>query len=72
MFNRERAVSRAMATRRYRALHGIDDPLFLGIDTHALSVPACATTLEVLAANGVTVMLAADDGATEPPARPTP
>ena len=37
---------------------GIDGPLFLGIDTHALSQPACASALEVLAANGVDVMLA--------------
>jgi len=35
--------------------------LFLGIDTHALSRPACATAVEVLAANGVEVMLASND-----------
>jgi phosphoglucomutase len=46
---------------------GIDGPLFLGIDTHALSVPACATALEVLAANGVEVMIAAGDEYTPTP-----
>jgi phosphoglucomutase len=39
----------------------IDGPLFLGMDTHALSVPALASVLEVLVANGVEVMLAAGD-----------
>jgi phosphoglucomutase len=42
-------------------------PLFLGMDTHALSVPACATALEVLAANGVEVMLAEGDEYTPTP-----
>ena len=42
-------------------------PLFLGIDTHALSVPACATALEVLAANGVEVMIADGDEYTPTP-----
>ena len=45
----------------------ITGPLFLGIDTHALSVPACATALEVLAANGVEVMLAEGDEYTPTP-----
>jgi phosphoglucomutase len=52
---------------RYRKLQGIDGPLFLGIDTHALSVPACATALEVLAAHSVEVMLAAGDEYTPTP-----
>ena len=51
--------------RRQQAIHG---PLFLGIDTHALSVPACATALEVLAAHGVDVMLAEHDEYTPTPA----
>src|SRR5208282_6496201 len=51
----------------YRKRQGIDGPLFLGIDTHALSVPACASALEVLAANGVDVMLANDDEYTPTP-----
>jgi phosphoglucomutase len=42
-------------------------PLFLGVDTHALSVPACASALEVLAANGVDVMLADKDDYTPTP-----
>jgi len=51
------AISQAICD--YRKRQGIGGPLFLGIDTHALSVPACASALEVLAANGVEVMLAA-------------
>ena len=46
----------------------IGGPLFLGVDTHALSAPACATALEVLAANGVDVMLATNDEYTPTPA----
>jgi phosphoglucomutase len=47
---------------------GIDGPLFLGMDTHALSVPAAASALEVLAANGVEVMIAEQDESTPTPA----
>jgi phosphoglucomutase len=46
----------------------ISGPLFMGMDTHALSAPACATALQVLAANGVDVMLAAGDEPTPTPA----
>ena len=53
---------------RYRKQQGIDGPLFLGIDTHALSIPACASALEVLAANEVEVMLAHNDEYTPTPA----
>jgi phosphoglucomutase len=60
------AISEAIC--RYRRRQGIDGPLFLGVDTHALSVPACATALEVLAANGVDVMLAQHDEYTPTPA----
>ena len=49
------AISQAICD--YRAANKIDGPLFFGIDTHALSEPAMATALEVLAANGVTVMI---------------
>lgn len=42
----------------YRTQQAVDGPLFLGIDTHALSEPACASAFKVLAANGVEVMLA--------------
>jgi phosphoglucomutase len=45
----------------------IDGPLFLGLDTHALSVPVLAGTLEVLAANGVDVMIAENDEYTPTP-----
>ncbi|MGD1148856.1 MAG: phosphoglucomutase (alpha-D-glucose-1,6-bisphosphate-dependent) [Thermoanaerobaculaceae bacterium] len=59
------AISQAICDHRKR--QGIDGPLFLGIDTHALSVPACASALEVLAANGVDVMLAEHDEYTPTP-----
>jgi phosphoglucomutase len=61
-FNEDHIVAVAEAVRRYRADRGIDGPLFLGIDTHALSAPAGRTTLEVLAAAGVDVMVAPDTG----------
>jgi phosphoglucomutase len=51
----------------YRKLKTIDGPLFLGMDTHALSVPAQASALEVLAANGVKVMIADKDEYTPTP-----
>ena len=51
----------------YRHGQGIDGPLFMGKDTHALSSPAQRTALEVLAANGVTTMIARDDGFTPTP-----
>jgi phosphoglucomutase len=53
------AISQAIC--EYRKQRGIDGPLFLGIDTHALSEPALTSALEVLAANGVEVMLADQD-----------
>ena len=60
------AISQAICEHRARA--GIDGPLFLGVDTHELSEPARISAIEVLAANGVTVMLAARDGFTPTPA----
>jgi phosphoglucomutase len=60
------AISEAICL--YRQQQGIDGPLFLGADTHALSVPACASALEVLAAHGVQVMLAEHDEYTPTPA----
>ena len=48
----------------YRREHGIDGPLFLGKDTHALSRPAEQTTLEVLAANDVETVIQEGDGVT--------
>ena len=49
-FNEWHILAITQAICQYRAQHNITGPLFLGIDTHALSVPACATALEVLAA----------------------
>jgi phosphoglucomutase len=59
------AITQAICLCRKR--QGTDGPLFLGIDTHALSIPACASALEVLAANGVEVMLAEGDEYTPTP-----
>ncbi|MCR8960479.1 phosphoglucomutase (alpha-D-glucose-1,6-bisphosphate-dependent) [Variovorax sp. S2] len=60
------AISQAIAD--YRKQNGIDGPLFLGIDTHALSTPAFNSAVEVLAANGVELMLSKDDEYTPTPA----
>ena len=57
-FNEWHVIAISQAICEYRKQRGIDGPLFLGIDTHALSAPARASALEVLAANGVDVMLA--------------
>jgi phosphoglucomutase len=57
-FNEWHILAISQAICLYRKQQAIDGPLYLGIDTHALSIPACATALEVLAANGVEVMLA--------------
>jgi phosphoglucomutase len=67
-FNEAHVVAITQAICRHRREQGIDGPLFLGIDTHALSTPACASALEVLAANGVETMLAANDEYTPTPA----
>ena len=67
-FNAWHVLAITQAICQYRKSHGIDGPLFLGIDTHALSAPACASALEVLAANGIDVMLAANDEYTPTPA----
>jgi phosphoglucomutase len=66
-FNEWHILAITQAICLYRKSKNIVGPLFLGIDTHALSVPACATSLEVLAANGVEVMLAAGDEFTPTP-----
>jgi phosphoglucomutase len=66
-FNEWHILAITQAICQYRVEHDITGPLFLGIDTHALSVPACATALEVLAANGVEVMLAEGDEYTPTP-----
>ncbi len=67
-FNEGHILAITQAICLYRAQKKIDGPLFLGMDTHALSVPAVATALEVLAANGVEVMLAEGDEYTPTPA----
>jgi phosphoglucomutase len=66
-FNEWHVLAISEAINQYRRRQGIDGPLFLGIDTHALSVPACASALEVLAAHGVDVMLAEHDEYTPTP-----
>ncbi len=66
-FNEGHVLAIAQAICQYRKQQGTDGPLFLGIDTHALSVPAFASTLEVLAANGVDVMIADKDEYTPTP-----
>ena len=57
-FNEWHILAITQAICLYRKQQGTDGPLFLGIDTHALSIPAQASALEVLAANGVEVMIA--------------
>jgi phosphoglucomutase len=66
-FNEDHILAITQAIWEYRKQHGIDGPLFLGIDTHALSASAFASALEVLAANGVTVMIDDRDGYTPTP-----
>ena len=67
-FNEWHILAITQAICAYRKHHRIRGPLFLGKDTHALSEPASASALEVLAANGVDVMIAADDEFTPTPA----
>jgi phosphoglucomutase len=57
-FNEDHILAITQAICLYRKMQGTDGPLFLGIDTHALSTPAGATALEVLAANAVEVVIA--------------
>ena len=67
-FNEAHILAITQAICLHREQQGIDGPLYLGRDTHALSEPAFASALEVLAANGVDVMIDADDGYTPTPA----
>jgi len=67
-FNKWHVLAITEAICRYRSQQGIGGPLFLGMDTHALSVPAAASALEVLAANGVDVMIAENGEYTPTPA----
>ena len=66
-FNEAHILAISQAICNYRASHGITGPLFLGIDTHALSEPAAISALEVFAANHVDVMIDRDRGYTPTP-----
>jgi phosphoglucomutase len=66
-FNEDHILAVCQAICLYRGQQGITGPMFLGMDTHALSEPAFATSLEVLAANGVEVMIDRDGGYTPTP-----
>jgi phosphoglucomutase len=67
-FNEWHVLAISQAICDYRKQKDIDGPLFLGIDTHALSTPAFSSAVEVLAANGVELMLSKDDEYTPTPA----
>ncbi len=67
-FNENHVLAITQAICAYRRKRGIDGPLFIGFDTHALSAPAFASALEVLVPNGVEVMTAAGDEYTPTPA----
>jgi len=67
-FNEWHVLAISQAICLYRQAKGINGPLFVGIDTHALSTPAGASALEVFAANGVETMIAAADEYTPTPA----
>ena len=66
-FNEWHILAITQAICLYRKMQHTDGPLFLGMDTHALSMPAFASSLEVLAANGVEVMIAEGDEYTPTP-----
>ncbi len=67
-FNEAHVLAISQAICRYRKQRGIDGPLFIGFDTHALSAPAFASALEVLAANEVVVMTSTGNEYTPTPA----
>jgi phosphoglucomutase len=67
-FNEDHIAATTQAICEFRASRGITGPLFIGRDTHALSEPAFATALEVLAANDVRVLTDSRDGYTPTPA----
>ena len=66
-YNEDHILAITQAICSYRSREGVEGPLFLGMDTHALSRPAHATALEVLAANGVEVLVAAAGAFTPTP-----
>src|SRR5258708_32069162 len=61
-FNEAHILAITQAICGYRQTHHVEGPLFIGMDTHALSEPACVSALEVLAGNGVQVMIDATGG----------
>ncbi len=67
-FNEQHILATTQAICNYRVKEGITGPIFIGIDSHALSTPAQATALEVLAANDVVTMIATNDDYTPTPA----
>ena len=67
-FNEDHILATSQAIVEHRRAHGIDGPLFLGMDTHALSEPALVTALEVFAAHAVEVRIQAGRGYTPTPA----
>jgi phosphoglucomutase len=67
-FNEWHVLAITQAICEYRARQGIDGPLFIGLDTHALSLPAFQSALEVLAANGVETLISARGEYTPTPA----
>ena len=67
-FNEEHILATTQAICDYRVAEGIDGPLYVGVDTHALSEPAARTALEVLAANGVETCIAQEGHFTPTPA----
>ncbi len=66
-FNEDHVLAISQAIVEYRQAHGITGPLFIGMDTHALSEPALVTAVEVFAANGVEIMLQEGMGYTPTP-----
>src|ERR1700756_2843026 len=66
-FNEAHILAITQAICEYRRGQGIDGPLYMGKDTHALSVPAQRTALEVLSANGVETIIQENDGVTPTP-----
>jgi len=66
-FNADHILATTQAICEYRSAAGFDGPLFIGVDTHALSAPALASALEVLAAHDVDIRLAPDGEATPTP-----
>jgi len=67
-FNEDHILATTQAICDYRVAEGIDGPVYVGVDTHALSEPAARTALEVLAANGVDVCMAPEGNFTPTPA----